>query len=105
MKKNIIGLNFWGNLSVVISNPAMRSTTNILILNLAIADLLFVVFCIPFTASDYIYEDWQFGNFWCKFVSIHSNFSVQNSIISCEFAEKLYQTCQIEILLTSRFNT
>lgn len=47
----------------------MRSTTNILILNLAIADLLFVVFCIPFTASDYIYEDWQFGNFWCKFVS------------------------------------
>lgn len=32
-------------LTVVASNPTMRSTTNILIINLAVADLLFVIFC------------------------------------------------------------
>lgn len=47
----IVGLI--GNLLVVIVvilNPNMRSTTNYLIINLAISDLLFVIMCIPFTA-------------------------------------------------------
>lgn len=29
----------------------MRSTTNILIINLALSDLLFVIFCVPFTGN------------------------------------------------------
>lgn len=29
----------------------MRSTTNILIINLAISDLMFVIMCIPFTGQ------------------------------------------------------
>ncbi|XP_050070365.1 allatostatin-A receptor-like [Anopheles maculipalpis] len=53
---------------VVLSNPQMRSTTNLLIINLAIADLLFVVFCIPFTATDYVLASWPFGELWCKTV-------------------------------------
>ncbi|CAO1412877.1 unnamed protein product [Diamesa serratosioi] len=53
---------------VVAFNPMMRSTTNILIINLALSDLLFVIFCVPFTATDYILTNWPFGNFWCKFV-------------------------------------
>jgi len=39
----------------------MRSTTNVLILNLAFADLLFIVFCVPFTATDYALNHWPFG--------------------------------------------
>ncbi|KFB38430.1 AGAP003658-PB-like protein [Anopheles sinensis] len=46
----------------------MRSTTNLLIINLAAADLLFVVFCVPFTAVDYVLPEWPFGDYWCKFV-------------------------------------
>lgn len=46
----------------------MRSTTNLLIINLAIADLLFVFFCVPFTATDYILRAWPFGDYWCKIV-------------------------------------
>lgn len=53
---------------VVAANPGMRSTTNILIINLAVADLLFVIFCIPFTATDFVLPFWPFGNFWCKMV-------------------------------------
>uniref|UniRef100_A0A182N704 G-protein coupled receptors family 1 profile domain-containing protein n=1 Tax=Anopheles dirus TaxID=7168 RepID=A0A182N704_9DIPT len=53
---------------VVLSNPQMRSTTNLLIINLAIADLLFVVFCIPFTATDYVLPSWPYGELWCKSV-------------------------------------
>ncbi|XP_058128905.1 allatostatin-A receptor-like [Anopheles ziemanni] len=53
---------------VVLSNPQMRSTTNLLIINLAVADLLFVVFCIPFTATDYVLASWPYGDLWCKSV-------------------------------------
>ncbi|KAK6170565.1 hypothetical protein SNE40_018930 [Patella caerulea] len=53
---------------VVIGDKHMRNTTNILILNLAIADLFFIVFCVPFTASGYAMTVWPFGNIWCKVV-------------------------------------
>ncbi|RZF46225.1 hypothetical protein LSTR_LSTR010887 [Laodelphax striatellus] len=67
----IVILGLFGNLLVVIvvaANQQMRSTTNLLIINLAVADLLFIVFCVPFTATDYILPYWPFGDFWCKTV-------------------------------------
>ena len=62
-------LGFVGNLSVivvVVSNLQMRSTTNTLIISLAIADLLFIVTCVPFTAISYAIPKWPFGTVWCK---------------------------------------
>lgn len=53
---------------VVLSNQNMRSTTNLLIINLAMADLLFVVFCVPFTGSDYVLDEWPYGDVWCRIV-------------------------------------
>ncbi|KAH8258518.1 hypothetical protein KR038_010130 [Drosophila bunnanda] len=53
---------------VVVANQQMRSTTNLLIINLAVSDILFVIFCVPFTATDYVLPEWPFGNAWCKFV-------------------------------------
>ncbi|KAF6198963.1 hypothetical protein GE061_006986 [Apolygus lucorum] len=67
----IIVLGLIGNALVVIvvaANAQMRSTTNILIINLAIADLFFIVFCVPFTATDYIFTFWPFGDLWCRMV-------------------------------------
>lgn len=75
----IVGL--FGNslvVIVVLCNPQMRSTTNLLIINLAVADLLFIVFCVPFTASDYALPYWPFGDAWCKVV--------QYLVIVCAYA-------------------
>lgn len=55
---------------VVAANQQMRSTTNLLIINLAAADILFVIFCVPFTATDYVLPEWPFGDLWCKVVSV-----------------------------------
>uniref|UniRef100_A0A1A9ZC48 G-protein coupled receptors family 1 profile domain-containing protein n=1 Tax=Glossina pallidipes TaxID=7398 RepID=A0A1A9ZC48_GLOPL len=53
---------------VVMVNQQMRSTTNLLIINLAVSDILFVIFCVPFTATDYMLPEWPFGDPWCKYV-------------------------------------
>jgi len=49
-------LGLVGNLLVVVvvvGGRAMHCTTNVLICNLALADLLFIVTCVPFTAAGY----------------------------------------------------
>ncbi|KAL4240628.1 Galanin-like G-protein coupled receptor npr-9 [Mactra antiquata] len=64
-----VALGLVGNLLVIVViliNQQMRSTTNLLILNLAFADLCFIVFCVPFTATAYAIPQWQFGEAWCK---------------------------------------
>lgn len=80
----LIGVTgFVGNILVilvVLLNTQMRSTTNILILNLSTADLLFVVFCIPFTAADYLLRVWPFGQLWCKTVQYLIVVTVHTSI-------------------------
>ncbi|CRK97813.1 CLUMA_CG011189, isoform A [Clunio marinus] len=69
---SVIGfIGFVGNILVIITvlfNVQMRNTTNLLILNLSLADLLFIIFCIPFTAVDYSFGQWPFGLLWCKIV-------------------------------------
>ncbi|XP_023710282.1 allatostatin-A receptor isoform X1 [Cryptotermes secundus] len=67
----IVLVGLFGNALVVLvvaANQQMRSTTNLLIINLAVADLLFIVFCVPFTATDYVLPFWPFGDVWCKIV-------------------------------------
>ncbi|KAM6981122.1 galanin receptor type 1b [Aplochiton taeniatus] len=51
-----------------IKSKRSRSTTNIFILNLSVADLLFILFCVPFQATIYFLPEWIFGAFLCKFV-------------------------------------
>uniref|UniRef100_UPI00398EAAF6 galanin receptor type 1b n=1 Tax=Pristiophorus japonicus TaxID=55135 RepID=UPI00398EAAF6 len=50
-----------------------RSTTNTFILNLCIADLSFLLFCVPFQATIYSLPEWVFGAFLCK--SVHYFFT------------------------------
>jgi len=62
---------FIGNSLMVIimfKENTIRSNVNNLIINFAITDLLFVIFCTPFMATDFVMPNWPFGNTWCKMV-------------------------------------
>ena len=67
----IIVIGGIGNLLVILSVSLykhMRSRRNVFILNLAVADLLFIIVVLPFNAIDFAfyYDDYQFGPVWCK---------------------------------------
>ena len=70
---------------VISSNKRMINSTNILILNLAIADILFLVFCVPFMTAQYALLSWPFGNICCKiveyFVYLLANSSVYSLVL------------------------
>merc|ERR1712223_54083 len=77
-------IGFFGNnlvILVVTFNKQMRNTTNLLILNLAVADVLFIVCCVPFTATSYaLPHNWPFGDVWCRVVQYLTYFTALVSI-------------------------
>ena len=46
-----------------------RTVTNMFIMNLAAADLLVLVFCLPATVVQDVTKTWFFGLILCKFVN------------------------------------
>jgi hypothetical protein len=54
----------------------LNDMTNFYIFNLAITDLLFVLFCIPFTTYVYLGGDWIFGQIPCKLSHFFSSVRV-----------------------------
>ncbi|XP_022070965.1 galanin receptor type 1-like [Acanthochromis polyacanthus] len=87
----IFGLIFFlgvlGNTLVITvlarSKPAQpRSTTNIFILNLSVADLSYLLFCVPFQSTIYMLPTWVFGAFICKFTHYFFTVSMLVSIFT-----------------------
>jgi hypothetical protein len=65
----LVVLGLIGNGLVIfisLSYKKLNDITNFYIFNLAITDLLFALFCIPFTTYLYIAEDWMLGVVFCK---------------------------------------
>ena len=52
------------------NGPGGLNTTNRFIFNLAIADLLFLFFCVTFQAPIYSMDGWAFGAFMCVFCEV-----------------------------------
>ena len=68
---------------VVLKNrDYLRNTTNLFILNLAIADLLFLMFCVPFHAVIFSTTYWPFGQVLCKLVHFIQYSSMVASIFT-----------------------
>uniref|UniRef100_A0A8C4VDP0 G-protein coupled receptors family 1 profile domain-containing protein n=1 Tax=Gopherus evgoodei TaxID=1825980 RepID=A0A8C4VDP0_9SAUR len=62
-------------LAVLLRNGQVKyNTTNLFILNLAMADLCFIICCVPFQATIYTLDGWLFGPFACKAVSFADSF-------------------------------
>ncbi|XP_037666471.1 galanin receptor type 2 [Choloepus didactylus] len=55
-------------LAVLLRGGQAASTTNLFILNLGVADLCFIVCCVPFQATIYTLDGWVFGSLLCKAV-------------------------------------
>ncbi|KAM8934530.1 C-X-C chemokine receptor type 2-like [Pelodytes ibericus] len=75
-------LNVIGNSLVVLViyyNKLKRSTTDVYLLHLAIADLLFAI-TLPFWAA-YKVNEWIFGNFMCKTISILQEVNFYSGIL------------------------
>ena len=65
----IILLALVGNSMVIIvvaRHHGMRTRTNMFLFNLAVADLLCAVICIPFSLGTVISGDWVFGDTFCQ---------------------------------------
>ena len=79
----IVILGLVGNILVIIvvvSNQQMRNTTNLLIINLAFADLFFIIICVPFTAVGYNMPVWPFGSVLCKIYQYTINVTAYASV-------------------------
>ncbi|XP_078572867.1 G-protein coupled receptor 54-like [Branchiostoma floridae x Branchiostoma japonicum] len=60
----------------------MKTPTNHYIVNLAVADLSFLVFCSPFTAYMFATTSWTLGRSMCKFVFYFMQVTVEASCFS-----------------------
>ncbi|KAG7460224.1 hypothetical protein MATL_G00219030 [Megalops atlanticus] len=70
-------------LAVLLRNGQMHTkTTNLFILNLGVADLSFIVFCVPFQATIYTMDEWVFGPFLCKAVHFFIYLTMYASIFT-----------------------
>ncbi|XP_039231495.1 neuropeptide SIFamide receptor [Drosophila yakuba] len=69
-------------IAVVLRAPRMRTVTNYFIVNLAIADILVIVFCLPATLIGNIFVPWMLGWLMCKFVPYIQGVSVAASVYS-----------------------
>uniref|UniRef100_A0AAN0LHY1 Neuropeptide SIFamide receptor n=1 Tax=Polyphagotarsonemus latus TaxID=1204166 RepID=A0AAN0LHY1_9ACAR len=76
-------LGFIGNccvIFVVIRSSQMRNATNFFICNLALADMLVVICCLPATLIGHLFKPWILGWFLCKAVSYFQGVAVSASI-------------------------
>jgi len=65
----IIGVGVFGNALVVYITAtcrSMRTTVNLLLLNLAVSDIIFLVVAVPFMAYHYAADNWLMGDVACK---------------------------------------
>ncbi|XP_037535884.1 KISS1 receptor b [Nematolebias whitei] len=67
---------------VVTKHQQMRTVTNFFIVNLATTDIVFLVCCVPFTATLYPLPSWIFGEFMCRLVSYLQQVTAQATCIT-----------------------
>ena len=69
-------------IGVVATNRAMRTVTNLYIANLATADVVIAVFCIPFQFYAALLQRWDLPIFMCNFCPFAQTVSVNVSVFT-----------------------
>ncbi|KAJ6222905.1 hypothetical protein RDWZM_001450 [Blomia tropicalis] len=81
----IVILSLFGNgllIPVMLSKNSTRTLTNMLIVNLAVADLLLTLFNIPVNIVRFVSRDWIFGSFICQLTPFIQSLSAHCSSIT-----------------------
>ncbi|XP_044758875.1 neuropeptide CCHamide-2 receptor-like [Coccinella septempunctata] len=81
----IFVLGTLGNGTLVVifmKHRAMRNVPNTYIFSLALADLLVILTCVPFTSTLYTVESWPWGVFLCRVSEISKNISIGVSVFT-----------------------
>jgi hypothetical protein len=74
-----------GNLAViwiVMAHKRMRTFTNYFLVNLAVADTLISLFNTAFVSTFLIYQDWWYGEAYCKFCNFISVCTLAASVLT-----------------------
>ncbi|XP_075985668.1 orexin receptor type 2-like [Anticarsia gemmatalis] len=79
----------------VYRNHSMRTVTNYFIVNLAAADFMVILFCLPPTVLWDVTETWFFGNALCKILLYFQSVSVTVSVLTLTFisVDRWYAIC------------
>ncbi len=67
----IVLLGLIGNILVIyviLTRPKLRTVTNLLLLNLAVADVSFLLLCGSFSTVHYALAEWPFGDTFCRVI-------------------------------------
>ncbi|EDO42883.1 predicted protein, partial [Nematostella vectensis] len=86
----------------------MKTSTNTLLLNLCIADLLIAAFYLPFVTVDlYITDHWIFGGFMCRIVSFSQSVGTKASILilTALSLERYLTVCKSNLVIVTARNT
>jgi len=90
---------------VILSKRQMRTVTNLLLLNLAFADLCFVIVIPPFTAYEYSTESWQLGRFACRLMHYLINVTAYVTVYTLVLVSAVRYMTVVHGVRTARLRT
>jgi len=90
---------------VILSKRQMRTVTNLLLLNLAFADLCFVIVIPPFTAYEYSTERWQLGRFACRLMHYLINVTAYVTVYTLVLVSAVRYMTVVHGVRTARLRT
>lgn len=90
---------------VILSRKKMRTVTNLLLLNLAIADLSFVLICPPFTAYQFAASMWPLGDIACRLMHYLLNVTAYVTVYTLVLISAVRYMTVVHNTQTLRFRT
>lgn len=90
---------------LILFRKRMRTVTNLLLLNLAFADLSFVLVIPPFTAYQFAAERWPFGNVVCKLLHYLVNVTAYVTVYTLVLVAVIRYMTVVHSAATARFRT
>jgi len=90
---------------VILSKRQMRTVTNLLLLNLAFADLCFVIVIPPFTAYEYSTKSWQLGRFACRLMHYLINVTAYVTVYTLVLVSAVRYMTVVHGVRTARLRT